>query len=193
MNKKFFNNYFNDIYRHLTNFEEKKLKIILKKLKNINKNNKIIIAGNGGSASIANHVATDFTKISKIRSTTFNESNLITCFANDYGYEKWVSKGIEKFGIPGDICILISSSGQSKNMINAAKECKKKKIFLITLSGFKSNNPLRKLGNINLWVNSNHYNYVEMTHHIWLVSLSDYLAKNKYCEFKEIINAKLNL
>ena len=177
MNKKFFNNYFNDIYRHLTNFEEKKLKIIYKKLKNINKNNKIIIAGNGGSASIANHVATDFTKISKIRSTTFNESNLITCFANDYGYEKWVSKGIEKFGIPGDICILISSSGQSKNMINAAKECKRKKIFLITLSGFKSNNPLRKLGNINLWVNSNHYNYVEMTHHIWLVSLSDYLAK----------------
>ena len=95
MNKKFFNNYFNDIYRHLTNFEEKKLKIICKKLKNINKNNKIIIAGNGGSASIANHVATDFTKISKIRSTTFNEFNLITCFANDYGYEKWVSKGIE--------------------------------------------------------------------------------------------------
>ena len=57
------------------------------------------------------------------------------------------------------------------------RNVKKKKIFLITLSGFKSNNPLRKLGNINLWVNSNHYNYVEMTHHIWLVSLSDYLAK----------------
>jgi D-sedoheptulose 7-phosphate isomerase len=131
----------------------------------------------GGSASIANHVATDLTKISKIRSITFNESNLITCFANDYGYENWVSKGIEKFSIPGDICILISSSGESKNIINAAKECRRKKIYLITLSGFKSNNPLRKLGNINLWVNSNHYNYIEMTHHIWLVSLADRLAK----------------
>jgi D-sedoheptulose 7-phosphate isomerase len=177
MKKNFFNNYFDDIYYQLNNFEEKKFNNICKKLKNINKKNKIILAGNGGSASIANHVATDLTKISKIRSITFNESNLITCFANDYGYENWVSKGIEKFSIPGDICILISSSGESKNIINAAKECRRKKIYLITLSGFKSNNPLRKLGNINLWVNSNHYNYIEMTHHIWLVSLADRLAK----------------
>ncbi len=177
MKKSFFNNYFDDIYSQLNNFEEKKFHDICKKLKNINKTNKIILAGNGGSASIANHVATDLTKISKIRSITFNESNLITCFANDYGYKKWISKGIEKFSIPGDICILISSSGESKNIINAAKECRRKKIYLITLSGFKSNNPLRKLGNINLWVNSNHYNYIEMTHHIWLVSLADRLAK----------------
>ena len=177
MKHSFFNEYYLSISKHTQNFDKKKFFTIIKKIRKLNKRNKIILAGNGGSASIANHVATDLTKISKIRSTTFNESNLITCFANDYGYEKWVSKGIEKFGIPGDICILVSSSGQSKNMIYAAKECKRKKIFLITLSGFNSNNPLRKLGNINLWVNSNHYNYVEMTHHIWLVSLSDYLAK----------------
>ena len=177
MKKNFFDKYYLDLSKLTQNFEKKKFNAIINKIKKLKKNNKIILAGNGGSASIANHVATDLTKIAKVRSTTFNESNLITCFANDYGYEKWVSKGIEKFGISGDMCILVSSSGKSKNMINAAKECKKKKIFLITLSGFKSNNPLRKLGNINLWVNSNHYNYVEMTHHIWLVSLSDYLAK----------------
>ena len=176
MNYNFFNEYYLNISKYTKNFDKKKFDIIIKKIRKLKKKNKIILAGNGGSASIANHVATDLTKIAKIRSTTFNESNLITCFANDYGYENWVSKGIEKFGIPGDICILISSSGQSKNMINAAKECKRKKIFLITLSGFKSNNPLRKLGNINLWVNSNHYNYVEMTHHIWLVSIADYLS-----------------
>lgn len=177
MKKNFFDKYYLDLSKLTQNFEKKKFNAIINKIKKLKKNNKIILAGNGGSASIANHVATDLTKIAKVRSTTFNESNLITCFANDYGYEKWVSKGIEKFCISGDMCILVSSSGKSKNMINAAKECKKKKIFLITLSGFKSNNPLRKLGNINLWVNSNQYNYVEMTHHIWLVSLSDYLAK----------------
>ena len=53
----------------------------------------------------------------------------------------------------------------------------KKKIYLITFSGFDKNNNLRKLGNINFWVNSSHYNYIEMTHHVWLVSIADYLAK----------------
>ena len=174
-------NYFEDYYLNISsltqNFEKEKFIKIIKIIKGLKKNNKIILAGNGGSASIANHVATDFTKISKVRSITFNESNLITCFANDYGYKNWLSQGIKEYGINGDICILISSSGQSENIINAAKECKRKKIFSITLSGFKHNNPLRKLGNINLWVNSRKYNYVEMTHHIWLVALTDYLAE----------------
>jgi D-sedoheptulose 7-phosphate isomerase len=177
--KNFFKEYYSDIFLLTKNFEEKKFENIVKKIKRLGKNNKIILVGNGGSSSIASHVATDFTKISKIRSTTFNETNLVTCYANDYGYENWVSRAIKEYGIKGDICILISSSGQSKNMLNAAKECKKRNIFLITLSGFKPTNPLRKLGNINLWVNSNSYNFVEMTHHIWLVSLSDYLAKKK--------------
>ena len=52
-------------------------------------NNKVIIAGNGASASIANHVAVDFTKVNHIRSINFNEANLITCLANDFGYENW--------------------------------------------------------------------------------------------------------
>jgi D-sedoheptulose 7-phosphate isomerase len=81
------------------------------------KNNKIIIVGNGGSASIAAHAAVDFTKVLKIRSITFNESNLITCFANDYGYENWVKKAIEFYALKGDILILISSSGKSQNLI----------------------------------------------------------------------------
>ena len=127
MKKNFFDKYYLDLSKLTQNFEKKKFNAIINKIKKLKKNNKIILAGNGGSASIANHVATDLTKIAKVRSTTFNESNLITCFANDYGYEKWVSKGIEKFGISGDMCILVSSSGKSKNMINAAKECKKKK------------------------------------------------------------------
>ena len=129
MNNNFFDEYYLKISNYTQNFDKKKIFNIIKKIRKLNKRNKIILAGNGGSASIANHVATDLTKIAKIRSITFNESNLITCFANDYGYEKWVSKGIEKFGLPGDICILVSSSGQSKNMINAAKECKRKKYF----------------------------------------------------------------
>ena len=56
---------------------------------------KVIIAGNGGSAAIASHVAVDFTKQGGIRTVNFNEADLITCFANDYGYEYWGEKAIE--------------------------------------------------------------------------------------------------
>ena len=53
---------------------------------------KVIIAGNGGSAAMASHVAVDFTKQGGIRTINFNEADLITCFANDYGYEHWIAK-----------------------------------------------------------------------------------------------------
>ena len=136
---------------------------------------KIIIAGNGGSAAMASHVAVDFTKAAGIRAINFNEADLITCFANDYGYENWVAKAIEAYGDPGDLVILISSSGRSPNIINAASYAKQHGFPLVTLSGFNSDNPLRNLGDINLWVDSKSYNIVEMTHHIWLLSVVDYI------------------
>jgi D-sedoheptulose 7-phosphate isomerase len=61
-------------------------------------------------------------------------------------------------------------------MINAAKFCKNKKIFLITLTGFNRNNSLKKLGNINLWVNSKEYNYIENIHQLWLLSVLDKIS-----------------
>ncbi len=125
----FLKNYYLDLSKLLSDFDNDKFLMIIDQLKKLKKNNKLILAGNGGSASIANHVAVDFTKIAGIRSITFNESNLITCFANDYGYENWVSQSLKNFATKGDMCILISSSGKSKNIINAAKECKKKKYF----------------------------------------------------------------
>jgi D-sedoheptulose 7-phosphate isomerase len=177
MNNKFFNNYFFNLHQLTNNYEIKQFNNIINKLKKIGKNNKLIIVGNGGSASIANHIAVDFTNIAGIRAITFNEPNLITCFANDYGHDNWMSQSLKKYAIKGDICILISSSGKSNNIINAAKECKKKKIYLITLSGFDFSNPLKKMGKVNLWVNSKVYNFIEMVHHVWLVSIVDYLKK----------------
>ena len=73
--------------------------------------------------------------------------------------------------------ILISSSGTSKNILNAAHYCKYNKINLITLSGFNKNNPLNKLGNINFHIDSNEYNFIEMSHHIILLALVDIIAK----------------
>jgi D-sedoheptulose 7-phosphate isomerase len=170
--------YWQDIFKKLNEIELSKFKYLRKKITSLNKKNKIIIIGNGGSASISSHMATDFTKITGHRAICFNEANLITCFANDYGYENWVQKALKFYAIPGDIIILISSSGKSKNLINACLFAKKKKYFVATLTGFQKNNPLSKLGNINFWVNSKKYNIVEMVHHTWLVALADSLIKN---------------
>ncbi len=143
-------------------------------------NSKILIFGNGGSAAIASHVSVDMTKNVKVKAMNFNEADLITCFSNDYGYEKWIEKAIEFYGDKGDILILISSSGKSKNMLNACKSARRKKIQkIITFTGNKKNNPLSKLGDINLWVDSKIYNHVENTHQIWLLAICDLIKINK--------------
>ena len=138
---------------------------------------KIIIAGNGGSAAMASHVAVDLTKAACIRAINFNEADLITCFANDYGYENWVGKALEAYADKGDLVILISSSGTSHNILNAAEKGNEMGLSVITVSGFLTDNPLRKLGDLNLWVDSTEYNIVEMTHHVWLVAIIDYLIE----------------
>ena len=138
------------------------------------KGNKGLIFGNGGSAAIASHFSVDLTKNASVRCLNFNESDLITCFSNDYGFENWIAKAVEFYGDEGDVLIVISSSGKSKNMINATTAAKAKKFSkIVTLSGFEENNPLRMSGDINLWVNSKAYNFVENLHQIWLLALVD--------------------
>ena len=147
------------------------------------KNNaKIMIFGNGGSAAIASHVSVDLTKNANIRSVNFNEADLITCFANDYGYERWIEKAIDFYADDKDVLILISSSGKSLNMINACNAAKNKKISkIITFSGHDKNNPLSKLGDINFWINNKAYNFVENTHQVWLLTIVDLIiGKREY-------------
>ena len=100
----------------------------IKKIKKIKINKKkVIIFGNGGSASTASHFSTDLTKNARIKSINFNESNLITCFSNDYGFENFVSQALNEYANKGDLVILLSVSGESKNLITASRFCKKKK------------------------------------------------------------------
>lgn len=134
---------------------------------------RLMLAGNGASASIASHLAVDLTKQAGLRALSFNEANLITAYANDYGYENWVVQAIRHHGEPGDVVILISSSGRSPNMIAAGKYAAAHGFPLITFSGFAPDNPLRALGRVNLWVDSRAYNIVECTHMIWLTAICD--------------------
>ena len=181
---KFLDEYFDD-FKKIVNFnsdEIKKKLINLKKIFITTKKNrkKILIFGNGGSAAIASHFSVDLTKNAKIRCTNYNEPDLITCFSNDYGYERWVEMAIKYYGNKGDVLIVISSSGKSKNMINACIAARKKKFSkIITLTGHLVNNPVKKLGDINLWVNSKAYNYIENIHQFWLLSLVDLVIGKK--------------
>ena len=139
-----------------------------------------MIFGNGGSAAIASHFSVDLTKNASVRCINYNESDLITCFSNDYGFENWIAKAIEFYGDEGDVLIAISSSGKSQNMINATSAAKTKKFSkVITLSGFQEGNPLSKSGDINLWVDSKAYNFVENLHQVWLLAIVDLVIGDK--------------
>ena len=153
-----------ELESNIKHIDINKIEKICKLFLKLGKNNKIILAGNGASASISSHVAIDLTKAAKIRAINFNEANLLTCFSNDYGYENWLTKALEFYSVPGDILVLISSSGNSPNIVKAAKMSKKLKIKLITLSGFSNKNRLIKKGFINFHVPSINYNVIENTH-----------------------------
>ena len=144
--------------------------------------NKTIIFGNGGSAAMASHFSVDLTKNGGVRCVNFNEADLITCFANDYGFDRWVEKVVEFYGDEGDVFIAISSSGSSKNMLNGCKAAKTKDFSsVITFSGFDAGNPLCQLGDINLWVDSKAYNFVENIHQVWLLAIVDLIiGKREY-------------
>ena len=189
LNKKkkieFLGNYFNT-FRNLispnTEIFEKLIKTSELMIKNNRNDKKIIIAGNGGSAAISSHFSVDLTKNAKIKCINFNEADLITCFSNDFGYDKWLINAIKMYANKNDILFLISVSGESKNILNAAKEAKKcgiKKI--ITFTGCNKNNSLRALGDINFWINSKAYNLVETCHQFLLLTLVDLIiGKSEY-------------
>ncbi len=134
---------------------------------------KTMAMGNGASASIASHISTDLSKGAGIRTVNFNDANLITALSNDYGYENWMAKAVEIYGDSGDIVILVSSSGSSKNVIKAAGVAKRMDMKIVTFSGIKVDNPLKQCGDINLWVDSKAYNIIENMHMIWLTAVCD--------------------
>ena len=182
--KVFLNEYFNNLKGLLVNQKYIDNLVLVKDiLKETHASGKkTLIFGNGGSAAIASHFSVDLTKNARVRCTNYNESDLLTCFSNDYGYERWVEKAIEFYADEGDSLILISAGGNSPNMINGAKRAKEKKIRkIITFTGNDKNNNLTKHGDINFWIDSKAYNHIENIHQILLLSLVDLIiGKTEY-------------
>ena len=133
----------------------------------------VYVIGNGGSAGIASHFSNDLMKALQIPSHTLYDSNLLTCLANDIGYDKVFSYPLEKLLKPADLLVAISSSGKSPNILNAASVACLKKNKIMTLSGFSTDNPLRKMGSLNFWINREDYGLVETAHFFLLHTLID--------------------
>lgn len=134
---------------------------------------RLYLVGNGGSAGVASHAITDFLNVGKLRAMTLHEPSLMTCMSNDYGYEVAFARILTTLASPGDVLIAISSSGQSANIRNAAAEMRKLGGRTITLSGFKRDNPLRALGDVNVWLDSTDYGMVEIGHQFVLHNIAD--------------------
>ena len=126
--------------------------------------NKLIFVGNGGSAAIASHMATDYLKNGNIRSLALNDASMLTCLANDLGYDRVFAKQIEMHARADDLVIAISSSGRSPNILNAVAAARAAKCGVVTFSGFSTENPLRRVGDINFYIDSDRYGFVEIAH-----------------------------
>ena len=92
-----------------------------------------------------------------------------------------MEKAVDFYADKNDTLVLISSSGKSKNMINACKAAKRKKIKVISFTGHTKNNPLSKITHLSLWINSRAYNFIENMHQIWLLTVCDLIiGKREY-------------
>lgn len=134
---------------------------------------KVMFVGNGGSAGIAGHLAIDFAKNGGVRSVTFNDASSLTCLGNDLGYDQVFAKQVEMQAFKGDVLVAISSSGNSKNIVNAALAAAKAGCEIVTLSGFAADNALRRLGDVNFFVQSGVYGFVETGHQAILHAILD--------------------
>ena len=163
---------------HLIKDEDFFKDIVTKFLSLRRENKQVFFIGNGGSCAIANHMTADFMKNGKLRCINIFASSLLTCISNDYGYEKVFSRSIDLLGNQGDFLVAISSSGSSKNIIEAINSARLRNMGIMTLSGFSPENKCRQLGDFNIYVPIHHYGIVESVHTLLLQQIVDFIGNN---------------
>lgn len=132
---------------------------------------RIIILGNGGSNSVASHISQDYMKFHRKKVSILSDPSMLTMLTNDFGYENTYQKFLEYYVEKDTLVIIMSSGGESKNMLNAQQWCEENKVDYGVLSGFAENNSLRKTSVNALWnyyINSTDYGVVECVHQIFL-------------------------
>jgi len=149
--------------------------------------NKTILAGNGGSAADAQHIAAELVgrygfdrpSIPSLALTT-DTSNL-TAIGNDYGYEQIFSRQLEGMGQEGDIFIGISTSGNSENILKAFESAKKKNIFTVALTG-NDGGKMAELADVSLIIPSNSTPRIQESHILIGHILCDIIEKEIFAD-----------
>ena len=144
----------------------------------------IYVVGNGGSAGIASHFCTDLLRTLEMSAATFSDSSIITCFANDFGYENVYKLPLMRNLRSRDLLVAVSSSGSSPNIIEAAKIAHERKVPVMSLTGFSPHNPLRRLGDLNFWLDSHDYGLVESGHFFLLHTIIDACKTKSVTKFE---------
>ena len=171
-NKFFINDYINSLNKTISQIDKEKIieckKIIFKKIKT---NNNIYVCGNGGSSSVSNHLLCDFNKSIKESSTKkklkpkvisfSSNTDLLTAISNDISFDEIFSYQLENFASKGDLLIIFSCSGNSKNILKAVKFAFKKKLTIISMVGFSNKNNLKKLSNVYINLGTKNYGICE--------------------------------
>ena len=171
-------------------------KIIQEILNSIKNKRDFFSCGNGGSAATAEHLSCDFSKGSctntnlnfKVFSLNSNVA-LMTAIANDISYDDVFSYQLNRYGKANDILLAFSVSGTSKNIIKCTKIAKKKKIKIISFTGFNGGT-LKKLSNYNINFPSNNFGIVEDCHLTIMHFISQYIRNLKFKNNNKI--AKIN-
>ena len=132
---------------------------------------RIIILGNGGSNSVASHISQDYMKFHGKRVSILSDPSMLTMLTNDFGYEKAYQKFLEYYVEKDTLVIIMSSGGESENMMNCLEWCEVNKVDYGVLTGFNSENRIRTTATNALWnyyISSDDYGVVECVHQIFL-------------------------
>lgn len=143
----------------------------IKFFNSFNRYNNIIVIGNGGSNAIASHMSQDFVKFSGKKSLTFSDASMLTCFINDYGMEDAYTKFLETYADKETLVILISSSGNSQNIVNCVNYCEDESIPYGMLTAFNKGNAMRTAAfdpKFNYHIDTHNYGVAECIHQIFL-------------------------
>ena len=144
--------------------------------------NKVFICGNGGSHAIALHIATEFTgrfieNKPALPVIALGEASHLTCVGNDYGFDFIFSRQLEALGSKNDLLIAMSTSGKSKNVIEALSTAKVKDMKTIALLG-KGGGTCRWIGDLHFTVPSENTARIQEIHQFLLHSVTEDVLKN---------------
>ena len=138
---------------------------------------KVYFIGNGGSAAIASHMTADYMKNGGMNTCSLYDNAVTTCMGNDYGYQDVFARPLEFLSGEGDLIVAISSSGKSLNIIKAIEAAQKNMADVITFTGFEPDNPVSRMGIINVYVPCKHYGMVESIHNLIMQEIVDIIME----------------